>query len=103
MNAFSKEERDSWIEALHTATPISPHLNRKDVKPADKPKEGKRSSVSESESSKNLSNPKTTLRQDTACDAAIAAANCTDSVEDQKAVDEVREGRGRKRTQSIVL
>ena len=97
MNASSKEERDKWIEEIHKAVPVSPHVKRKDIKERDSsPKQGhKPSSEASKPGDKEKENhpyPKTTTRQDTAAFAAIAIANSTDSQEEQRAVDEVRSG-----------
>ena len=100
MNASSKEDRDGWIDAIRKATPVSPHLNRKENKASsggsEKPTQPsadqqKSSSVSDKSSSKDkeLAPPSYTMRQDTACDAALAAASCTDNDEEQKAIEEV--------------
>ncbi len=110
MNAYSKEERDQWIEAIHKATPVSPHMPRKDIKPSSgnsekstKPSADPKPAVSEKESgskAKELTPPSYTMRQDTACDAALAAASCTDNSEEQRAIDEVRQ-REKKRRESV--
>lgn len=99
MNASSKEERDAWIEAIRKATPITPRMPRKDkplggssggATPSSDPK----SSVSEKEKSlkdkkEELAPPSYTMRQDTACDAALDAASCTDNDAEQRAIEEV--------------
>lgn len=87
MNASSKGERDSWIEAIRKAAPNSPQMQRVDKPAQDKPKpaESKPSS-----GEKNLPPPPAyTLRQDTACEAAVAAASCTDEKEELQAINEV--------------
>jgi hypothetical protein len=94
MNGSSKEERDSWIEAIRKATPNSPRL-RKDVKPRGDslPKEDKRDSEKKQKSSSEKEpappHPVDTARQDTACDAAVEVSVCIDPQEEQKEIDEV--------------
>lgn len=92
MNASSKEERDRWIEAIQKATPTSPHMPRKDVTPKSEEKP-KPSESRGSEKKEELPPPPSyTARQDTAVDAALAVASCTDTKEEQQAVDDVRTG-----------
>lgn len=87
MNASSKEERDGWIEAIRKATPNSPHMPRNDKPAQDKPKPAESKQPSDE---KHLPPPPAyTMRQDTACEAAVAAASCMDGKEEQKAIDEV--------------
>lgn len=92
MNASSKEDRDKWIEAIQRAIPTSPHMRRKDP-PAATTSDPK-PSVAEKEKSQHdkkeeVTPPSYTMRQDTACDAAVLAASCTDKDEEQKAIEEV--------------
>lgn len=91
MNASSKDERDSWIESIHKATPSSPHMNRKDLPPSAGKSDEKATPTKTSGSTSKMEPPPAAVRQNTACDAAVLAASCTDQQEEQKEIDEVRE------------
>ena len=83
MNAVSKEDRDSWIDAIRRATPTSSQpLNRKDYPKSNEPR-------IENGTANGIPHPTQTERQNTAFNAAVAIATNTDADEEQREVDEV--------------
>lgn len=90
LNASSKDERDSWIESLCKATPSSPQMDRKDLPPSAGKSKEKATPTKTSGSTSKMEPPPPAVRQNTACDAAVLAASCTDEQEEQNEIEEVR-------------
>lgn len=98
LSARSKEERDTWIEAIVNAIPSSPRMKKvkKEQKsdsrtePKTEPKtEPTKSKSEKSATAEEIPHPTSPTRQDTAVDAAVAVASCTDNAQEQREVEEV--------------